>query len=696
LEGWIAGLHLVTLSLRHSDDIKRFFDQPELHHYIMDYLMSQVLSSQPEVVQAWLLKTAILDRFCAPLAQAVCQPGDGADGTPPDEEINTGQEFLLWLEQSSLFTVWTAEQKAESWFRYHHLFKQFLLHHLRRRYEAAEITELHHRASVWFAENGHVEEAIRHALTTRDIQIIAQVVGRYRHQAMNQEQWTRLERWLRLLPESVINEHPEPLLLRAWLWQFGGRIWEVAPLLDRAEALLDRLPPETVESRQGEIDVLRSALAFWAADAQRGLALAEQALARLPDDNTYARDLTWLFLACHQQMLGDLPAALATQNQAMQEGPDGAFSMRRLFTVGLIYWMAGDLEAMLQNGQQLLKLARGSNRLFSDGAAHYLLGCVAFERNDLDTAVLHFTEVRERRFLVHANFYLHSLFGLALIHQSRGQVKEARELAASAVTFIFERPHLRQVGEAFLAHLALLNGWLLEAGQWATRNNVELTLAPTSQLYVPNLTLIRLMLAIQEWQRAAELLQRLRAFYESIHHRRFLIETSILQALVYHVQGDGGCALSCLEEAVQLAAPGGFIRPFVELATELDPLLAELAGRGVLPDYIAQIRGAIRGDEWIEAKLNEEVDGELDSANGQFPRRQPRPPGPLIEDLTFRELDVLRLLDLRLTNKEIANELNISVATVKRHTAHIYQKLDVNNRRQASVIARNLNLLKPD
>jgi LuxR family maltose regulon positive regulatory protein len=366
--------------------------------------------------------------------------------------------------------------------------------------------------------------------------------------------------------------------------------------------------------------------------------------------------------------------------------------MRRLFTLGLIQWVAADLGGAAQTGLQLLKLARGSNRLFSDGAAHYLLGCVAFERNELDTAALHFNEVLERRNLVHSLFYLHSAFGLALIYQAQGGVKEARELVAHAVALFFERKHMRQSAEAFLAHLALLNGWLTEAWQWATRINFELPLTPTSLLYLPNLTLIRLLIAKEQWQPAAELLQRLRVFLQSIHNARLLIETSTLQAMVYHAQGDRGCALSCLEEAVQLAAPGGFIRPFVDLATELDPLLAELAGRDVQPEYIAQIRSAIRGDEWMKARSN----GDAPPASEQFIPRQPRPPSPFIENLTFRELDVLRLLNKRLTNKEIANELNVSISTVKRHTANIYQKLDVSNRRQAAAIAYNMKLLDPD
>jgi LuxR family maltose regulon positive regulatory protein len=131
----------------------------------------------------------------------------------------------------------------------------------------------------------------------------------------------------------------------------------------------------------------------------------------------------------------------------------------------------------------------------------------------------------------------------------------------------------------------------------------------------------------------------------------------------------------------------------VDLAPSLDPLLAKLAGRDVLPEYITQIRNAIRGDEPHEL-TETSLEGEMSRADHRAILR--RLPSPLIEDLTFRELDVLRLLDQRLTNKEIASELNISVGTVKRHTAHIYQKLDVGNRRQAAAIARNMKLLDPD
>ncbi|MCP4290969.1 MAG: LuxR family transcriptional regulator, partial [bacterium] len=182
-EGWVTGLRLSALFLRQRSDLNRILENlPTDSRYIMDYLLAEVLSKQPEEIQGYLLATAILDRFCAPLCDAVCVPG-----TKSLECKMGGKQFLKWLEKSDLFVVPLDEQGR--WFRYHHLFQKLLQRQLKHRFDTDEITVLHIRASLWFAENNLIDEALQHALAAGDVSAAAQLVEQNRHAPLNEDKW---------------------------------------------------------------------------------------------------------------------------------------------------------------------------------------------------------------------------------------------------------------------------------------------------------------------------------------------------------------------------------------------------------------------------------------------------------------------------------------------------------------------------
>ncbi len=192
-EGWITGLHLAVLNLRHTADSTEFvagFEASE--RYIMDYLVDEVLSIQPAAVQEFLLKTSLLDRLSGPLCAAV---------SGLSSPINDGQSYLEWLEQSNLFVI--ALDSQRQWYRYHHLFQLLLQNRLERAYGREQIADLHRRASAWYAANGFVEDAITHALAARDEAAAVRIIVNQRYEAMNLERWQQIDRWLRLLPPPV-------------------------------------------------------------------------------------------------------------------------------------------------------------------------------------------------------------------------------------------------------------------------------------------------------------------------------------------------------------------------------------------------------------------------------------------------------------------------------------------------------------
>ena len=297
-EGWAAALRLATLTLRHSGDAEsQIAGLYAENRYLMDYLVREVLSSLPPHIQSFLLKTAILDRLSGPLCDAI---------TRQDDSVWSGQQYLEWLVGANVFTMSLDSQGQ--WFRYHHLFQTLLLDQLKQRHSAQEIVALHAGASAWYASNGFVVEAISHALAAGDEDAAVKVVQAHRHQAMNEERWQQLEHWLRLMPQRLVDQRPELLLLRAWMLQVRWQFAALPPYLDRIEALLEQhpVPEPELTGLRSEIDALRSMHYHLALDAERTATHAARALQTAPMAYSFVRSQAWLYHAGSLALVGDI------------------------------------------------------------------------------------------------------------------------------------------------------------------------------------------------------------------------------------------------------------------------------------------------------------------------------------------------------------------------------------------------------
>ena len=300
-EGWPAGLRLAALAMDHAGDANAFLRElrGDTRH-IQDYLVAEVLSRQPPAVREALLKTSILDRLCAPLCQVLCAPEcDGMCGPECD-----GQAFMERLTESNLFCVPLDEQGE--WLRYHHLFQDLLRRTLERRYGPDEIAALHERASVWFEENGLIEEALHHALAGDSPEAAGRLVTRHRHDLMNREEWHRLRRWIHLIPRDIIEKGPDLLVLQAWsLWN-QIRLREMAGVLDRVDTLLSAASSGSTAAGElrGEYHAMRSLQHYLGApcDSARVLAHVREALQRIPARQHSVRGFATIMLAMSLQM----------------------------------------------------------------------------------------------------------------------------------------------------------------------------------------------------------------------------------------------------------------------------------------------------------------------------------------------------------------------------------------------------------
>ena len=273
-EGWVTGLRLAVLFMREESDLKRkLADLPLENQYVMDYVVTEILCRQPPAVQMNMLKTSVLPRLNASLCDAVCR-----SDTDPGHGSPNSRNFLKLLENANLFVI--PLDNEHQWFRYHHLFQSLLKRQLQKRLKAEVVLDLHRRASTWFAENGYFEEAIAHAHESQDKEAAAWLVKQHRHGIMNQEQWHRLDLWVKQFPADFIEEHPDLLLAKAWLYERQGRYSGFFAVLESLEQTASSHGPDSPGDTtfQGEMQVLKSFSYYLAAQGKLSETAARKAL----------------------------------------------------------------------------------------------------------------------------------------------------------------------------------------------------------------------------------------------------------------------------------------------------------------------------------------------------------------------------------------------------------------------------------
>jgi LuxR family maltose regulon positive regulatory protein len=676
-EGWITGLYLTVLNLRYVADTGAFVSSLQSNERLaLDYLLDEVLSRQPRQIQEFLLKTSVLDRFCGPL----CDVFTGEDDVGRD-----GQATLEWLEQANLFVV--ALDTQRQWYRYHHLFQQLLQKRLVQQAGPDKIADLHRRASAWYASQGFVREALTHALAAGDEAAAVRIVDAHRHQAMNEEQWQRLEAWLRLLPRRLVDERPELLLLEAWILQKQWRFGDIAPYVARIESRMQALSlPEPAGSYlQAEVDVLAAIVSYYALDGQRAFDLAGRALPALPLAYSNVRGQAWMFYAGGLQVLGNVEGARAALHEGLKEDRfhSNAFPARLLVGLCLIDWMTADLAGLKQTAAHLLRVARERNLVESIGWAHYFLACAAYQWNDLDGAESNFAAVMAQQYVMHSAPYSQSAFGLAMVYQVRGASDQAQAVIESVLAHSMDTNNTRILSDARAcqAWLALKQGRPAEAHRWAQSLDPGAQIPPLTTFFIPAIPWAQALLdegSPTSLRQASELLARLHRLVASQHITRFAIEVLALQAWLEDAVGNEQAALAVLQQAVALAQSCGAMRAFADLGPTTARLLDRLRQQGYAVDFVGRL---------LQAFSPNAVSG------SGLPQPAPAQAAGLVEPLTNRELEIVDLLAERLGAMEIAQRLVISDRTVKRHLANVYRKLGVHGRQQAVATARALGLL---
>ncbi|MCB0192003.1 MAG: hypothetical protein KDJ65_08675 [Anaerolineae bacterium] len=689
-EGWVAGLQLAAVSMRHQSDYTAFLEKFRgTNRYIMGYLLDEVLMRQPKPVRDFLLKTAILNRFCGSLCDAVTQNDD------PDRN---GQSYLEWLRQTNFFVV-PLDQEGR-WYRYHHLFQDLLRYKLMAEESNQAVAALHVLAGEWLANHGLVDEAIPHLLAAGEHEAAARIIERSWRQALDQDDWRKVEQWLALLPAELIQERPGLLIARAQVLLFLVNLRPIPALLQAAATCLQEpavpLRPNEASLLGADIDFLQGALACLSGQGQPAFDHLQRALSQTHPDYRHWRGQVILYFSLSAQMIGRQELAIQTIEQELQDetAPENMLTVRLLGAQGLVYLMAGKLSKFIQIVAYGSKICERHNYVNMLASGHYLLGHANYLWNNLDVAASHLAQAVELRYNLNTRAGVDALAASVLTAHAMDQSAQANDALKLLLDFALQRqsPAIVAIAHACQARLALQQGDLEAATRWLETADLAYDSgAMFHWLELPRLTYCRVLIAhgtVAALQEAVEKLQVFLKSAEASHNIRQTIEILILQSLAFQAQERADDALAALEKAVILARPGGFIRSFVDYGLPMAALLHQLANRDIALTYVRQILAAITGGQFPANNLRLE---ENKSGN-----RQSEIVNPLVEPLTDREFEILELLARRLSNQEIARSLHISIRTVKSHATHIYGKLNVNSRYEAVAKAKALELLPAD
>jgi len=677
-EGWIAGLQLAAISLQGSSDISGFVQAfSGDHRYILDYLVGEVLEQQPGSIRQFLLQTAILERLNGGLCDAVT----GQDG---------GSEQLKALERGNFFVIPLDDKRH--WYRYHHLFGQVL--HARLMVEQEEqVVVLHQRASIWYEQHEMLSDAVSHALAAEDFERAANVIERALPALRRNRQEATIVKWLSALPVELFQSRPVlSVHFAGALMQSGdfnsieSRLRDAEHWLEKVKAVpaeIGHVSEEDFHSLPGWIAVYRAAFALAVGQIDDTVTFARRGFDHLPENDYLGRGAGAGLLGLAYWTRGELEVGYQSYSECMTNLQKIGYASDALgcaIALADIRLEQGHLQEAMSIYEHGLQLVTQTTHVLRGAAdMHVGISQLYFERNDLDAATQHLLQSQE----------LGKLAGLPQ-NDYRWRVAMARILGAEgnldgALNLLNEAEHL-YVGDFFpnvhpiaalKARLLISHSQLGKALNWARERQLSADDDLSYLREFEHITLAKVLLAQYEFNHvegslleAMKLLERLLQAAQAGQRTGNVIEILILQALAYQMQGNFPTALAALHQVLTLAEPEGYVRIFVDEGTPMALLLELAAKQNIIPSYARQLLKAF----------------------GKFEDKMPINQA-LIEPLSERERDVLRLLGTDLDGPEIASQLMVSLNTLRTHTKNIYTKLGVNNRRSAIRRAEELNLL---
>lgn len=670
-EGWVAGLQMAALSLRSKSEpgigdmaqaIRAFGGK---HRYVIDYLAQEVMRQQSDTIRRFLYQTAILDRFTAPLCEAVTGQ-------------NNGQVILAQLEQANLFLINLDDQRQ--WYRYHHLFADFLRAHL----SESDRYALHQKASAWYEAHDLIPEAIQHAIAADNTETAERLIEQISEEMLSHGQLALILSWLNALPVDIVHQNSYFATMKGWILYLRGERREAERYAALAQAHLSN---DASLIHKGTLLAFQARLANNRGETAQGVKLASSAINCLSNSHSFFHTTAYLLLGEAQRLTGDKNNAIQTFAQTIQLGQQYG---QHLITAVALWHLALLLyfQGQRREAQRLCEQA-ASEHLDAHGQpaplagfVHVPLGLLYYEGNMIKEAE-HHLEIG-LALCQQLGIPKYTLIGqctLAKIHYTRRDVETAFQLLLSARQMATQLAHPEESRfmAAMIADMHLRAGHLPAALQWAKSAGFPTEPPSEPEEWLASqpervcLTYVRLLLAQRQAQAAQSWLQKLEEKVLTEGRNGRLLTIYILQALALDAENKKAVAYSRLEQALRLAAPENYQRSFLDEGIAVASLLPKLAH--VAPTFVAKLLAAF---------------GIVESRDED---KTAQPSSPLLNPLKERELEIMQLVAHGDSNRQIAKTLGLTVGTIKWYLNQIYRKLDVRNRTQAVARLRELNLL---
>ena len=704
-EGWVAGLQLVALSMRRHHDVSAFIQAfTGSHRFILDYVQEEILKSLPESQQHFLLHTSVLERMNADLCQALT--GEQAS-----------QQMLESLERANLFLVPLDEERR--WYRFHTLFREVLLARLQAR-EPEQVSRLHREAALWYQQQGWPHEAIPHALATQDFLFVAELLEGYVERLYRQGELQTLLAWIKRLPQEVLLAHPR--LATSYMFAFNllfpfsqqqqeERAY-LHQLQEGVEVLLQSedqttLPEAERDRLHRRIMILKAwnlgARALSDGNVEQLNSLVQQMQHLSLDDDTMWKLLSPGSFAMAYRLAGNFPPMVA----ALQESRKSTRMTQNRYLEAQILW--GLIVALIALGQlrqahdrcqelQLLVTSLGGP-LPVAAYPDVFQAQLAYAWNQLEvaknaaemaiekTAPLQYMDILMMAYEVLVRVCI-AQGDLTCAEQA---VREMERVNQSAGIPLF-RPSI----ESLWVHLWLVQGDLTRAVDWAEHTPYRQEVLVYSR-EIAYLALVRVYLAKLQYTPALQLLTALLSSAEQVSRVGSVIAILALQVAALQASGATQEALRVLLHLLTLAEPEGYLRVFLDAGEPMHQALqafletSHMQKHGVSPALVSYAQTLLDAEALEQRQKAGEKSIPIVSTSLSHTPSQAVPPLP--EPLTPREQEVLRLLAQGASNQDIANQLVVSLTTVKKHVGSLLLKLAAENRTHAVARARELSLL---
>ncbi|TFH35278.1 MAG: hypothetical protein E4G99_07655 [Anaerolineales bacterium] len=648
-EGWVTGLQLAAISIRSIADRDAFIESfAGSNRYILDYLFEEVIEGQTDEMRSFLLQTAVLNRICADLANSITGRSDG-------------QEFLEQLERSNFFIV--PLDQTRGWYRYHRLFADLLRHRLDNSEYHAE--QLHERASSWYAEHNYLEEAIEHALAGQHWDLAGETIESASDVMLRRGDIGTLLGWCRRMPEEVLLSRPEWALVLAWPLILLGKFDEADRILQQIKEMASTLP----DALLAQVVAAEAFSSRSQGDMERTIELSKKALSLLPEEDLSSRGNITLNLGIITWHLGQLDDAETALRDALgatsATGNDYAHHTALVF-MARTHAARGNLSAALDSVEHAIDMG---DRIPTAVLAHCDKAAILLEWNELKPAWEHLERASAIADIIqNTEFIAACSVQRASFHLSLKQLDAANSALEPALAFCQTKdiPRLTYARiKSLQVQLALANGDFETADQ--IHASIPLPHDAATFTRFIDLNTARIHLARGEMGKARDVLQAAHDLAAQSGWGYALHIIRVLQALAAE---DLDRAINFLRPVLDEGGSQGFLRVFLDEGDEIKVILREAARRGVAPSYIGRI---------LNAAMN---------SASTIPIHE-----GLIEPLSERELEVLRLVAAGMSNRQVAEQLVVSLGTAKSHIHHIFGKLGVFNRTEAVTKGRELGLI---